>query len=367
LLLALALLAAASPGAGALADTKSELTAARARLSALQADIASGQAAAAKLLQRSTEVAARLAAQRVAYARTEAQIAGIRADMAKAEAAVAALRDQLDRRAAATYVGGPGSTLEALLGSSSMADFSSRLEFVNQVAESDAALVLEITGAEDTLRREADRLADFRASQRRALDQLQSQDRTVRELFAKQQRVLAGLAAARSEAATLAQKLGKQLHAEELAAARAAAFGGGSMTFGQWAGSFLPRIGAPACHDNMVAVVAWGVAEYTAARWNPLATSYPMPGATDFTAGGVKNYRSLDQGLDATRLTLERGSASLGYGPILQSLRGCRGAEDTARAVDASSWCRCGAYVEARIPAVEGYYDHYANLTSPAT
>ncbi|HJP64986.1 MAG TPA: hypothetical protein VKA30_01630 [Actinomycetota bacterium] len=363
--LTLVLVAAAS--AGAHADTKTELASAKARLQALEANIAADQAEAARLLQRSTEVAGRLATQRAAYAATQAKITRLRGDMAAARAQVDALHRELDARAAAAYVGGPGSTLELLLGSSSMADFSARLEFVNRVADTGAELILEISRGEDALRRQADQLDAVRAEQARVLDALEAQDREVQRLFAEQQDVLAGLADDRTEAAALVVKLGKQLRAEELAAAKAAAAGGGSLTFGQWSALWLPHVGAPTCRDNMVAVVSWGIAEYTAARWNPLATSRSMPGATNYNGSGVKNYVSLDQGLDASTQTLVQGSPSLGYGPILDSLRSCQSATHTARAIDASSWCGCGAYVEARIPAVEGYYDHYAGLISPAT
>ena len=111
--------------------------------------------------------------------------------------------------------------------------------------------------------------------------------------------------------------------------------------------------------------VAWAIAEYTAARYNPLATSYSMPGATDFTSGGVKSYVSLEQGLKATEFTLEEGSPELGYGPILSSLRSCGDAMDTAKAIDASRWCGCGAYVQARVPGVEAEYNHFASLKPP--
>jgi hypothetical protein len=156
--------------------------------------------------------------------------------------------------------------------------------------------------------------------------------------------------------------LDKQLGAEARALASE---GGGSFTFGNWAGWFLPRVGAPACHQNQVVVVSWAVAEFTAARYNPLATSYSMPGATNFTSGGVKSYVSLEQGLQASELTLEQGSPSLGYGPILSSLRSCSDAMDTARAIDASSWCGCGAYVQARVPGIQANYEYFAGLKPP--
>ena len=129
--------------------------------------------------------------------------------------------------------------------------------------------------------------------------------------------------------------------------------GGGTPTAGEWARAFLAQIGAPGCGENRVLVVAWEAQESTEARFNPLATTHAMPGATDFNSVGVKNYRSVAQGLAAARETLEEGADSYGYRPILASLRACNDAEATAWYVNASAWCRgCtdGAYLTACCP-----------------
>jgi hypothetical protein len=108
-------------------------------------------------------------------------------------------------------------------------------------------------------------------------------------------------------------------------------------------------------------MVAWQTAEYTQARWNPLATTYPMPGSTVFNSAGVRNYASLSQGLEATRLTLR--SAGYGYGAILSDLAASADPLTTAQAINASSWCHgCanGRYVVGLVPAVEAYYSRYA-------
>jgi hypothetical protein len=77
-----------------------------------------------------------------------------------------------------------------------------------------------------------------------------------------------------------------------------------SVTYPQWAALFLPRIQAPVCGNNLVAMVAWQAQEGTRVAWNPLATTRGMPGATTFNSVGVKNYSSLEEGLQATALTL---------------------------------------------------------------
>jgi hypothetical protein len=53
-----------------------------------------------------------------------------------------------------------------------------------------------------------------------------------------------------------------------------------------------------------------------------------------------------------------------GYEPIIASLRASADAMETGWAINRSLWCRgCagGSYVVGFIPAVEQYYDRYAN------
>jgi hypothetical protein len=173
------------------------------------------------------------------------------------------------------------------------------------------------------------------------------------------------LARARVKAAALLMRLRTQLRTEELAAALRAVTHGTPMSFGRWAAAFLNRIGAPVARNNLVAVVAWQTAEYTAARWNPLATTYPMPGSTSFNRSRVRNYVSLSQGLQATISTL--GHRGYGYEAILAGLAKNADPMTTARAINASRWCPgCvnGRYVIDLVPSVEQYYDRYAHSST---
>jgi hypothetical protein len=110
--------------------------------------------------------------------------------------------------------------------------------------------------------------------------------------------------------------------------------------------------------------VTWETAESTTAAFNPLATTRDMPGATDMNSVGVKDFVSLRQGLDASRDTLLLGAESYAYDAIVDSLRGCRSAEVTARAINASAWCRgCvgGAYITGLLPLVRASYPEHAS------
>ena len=103
----------------------------------------------------------------------------------------------------------------------------------------------------------------------------------------------------------------------------------------------------------------------TQAAWNPLATTRDMPGATDFNWVGVKNYRSLAQGIAASIGTLEYGYEVYRYGAIVEDLRRCADPYATAASIAASSWCPgCldGMYVVGLIPKVAADLASYAAL-----
>jgi predicted CXXCH cytochrome family protein len=136
------------------------------------------------------------------------------------------------------------------------------------------------------------------------------------------------------------------------------------VSYGRWARALLTQIEAPGCRDNLVTVVAWEVQEGTAAMWNPLATTYAVQGATSINTSGVKNYTSMGQGLQATRLTLTDSPSSYGYGPVVARLQDCAPAAVTASAINASAWCEgCtnGEYLTAMVDRVAASYRSFAS------
>jgi hypothetical protein len=102
----------------------------------------------------------------------------------------------------------------------------------------------------------------------------------------------------------------------------------------QWAHDFLTRLGMPVTNENVRLMVAWQQAEGTRARFNPLATTQGMPGATSFNSVGVKNYLSYDDGITANIKAITNGR----YENVLASLRRGDSAEATAQAIAASPW-----------------------------
>lgn len=111
--------------------------------------------------------------------------------------------------------------------------------------------------------------------------------------------------------------------------------------FCKWAG--FPHGDDKRGHHNLWALVAWEAAEGGAdgtqqARWNPLNTTWRLPGSVDFNWVGVQSYRSQEDGLNATLLTLRQPDPYLAFAPIYNHLlRGDRAAL-TLSSVEASAW-----------------------------
>jgi hypothetical protein len=85
-----------------------------------------------------------------------------------------------------------------------------------------------------------------------------------------------------------------------------------------WRYRLLRDLRAKQRRPNYRLLHAWREAEGGTACFNPLNTTEPMPGATDYNSVGVKNYTSGAQGISATYLTLVNGH----YDGIVHDMRG---------------------------------------------
>src|SRR5215831_12308909 len=88
-----------------------------------------------------------------------------------------------------------------------------------------------------------------------------------------------------------------------------------------FARSVLATLGAPQTAANIRSVMAWVQREGGGGSNNPLNTTLPMPGATDFNSVGVKNYSSIGVGIAATVKTLLGGN----YSDIVAALKSGQG------------------------------------------
>src|SRR5262245_8798812 len=101
----------------------------------------------------------------------QAQIAETKARIADAQARYERLRSRLEERAAQAFIAGPASDLEIFLGATSMDDLSDRMEFVDAVTRSDAALAQQASNLKVVLEIEEQSLEELEAKQQDQVDQ----------------------------------------------------------------------------------------------------------------------------------------------------------------------------------------------------
>jgi peptidoglycan hydrolase CwlO-like protein len=350
------------------ASTKSSLDAATHQLTTLTDRIKAEEARATDLQDRLSELNAQIDAASKRESAIASALVSAQGQIADLSAQEADLRGKVETMAQTLFMQGTGSMqgafLEPLLSSTSMADFSDRLADAQAVGQSDVDLATRLSAVKAGLSAEVDHLNSLQSQQVQVLSELTQARAAEGQAIASQRQTLQDLDQTRNRIVGLIAKLHRRLRAQALAAVGTAFQGPGHISYGAWAKRLMGTLGVPACHSNMVVVVTWQYVEFTQALWNPLADSLQMPGSTMFNSSGVQNYPSLDVGLRAVKTTLENGD-SLGYGAIVASLARCADAMTTARAVNASAWCRgCtgGAYVTGSIAKIEANYSLYAKL-----
>ncbi len=106
----------------------------------------------------------------------------------------------------------------------------------------------------------------------------------------------------------------------------------------QFGAAVLARISAPATAANLDAFAAWAAGEGSCARFNPLATTQPEPGASAFNTlsggGHVWNYPDFATGVTATTTALTNGL----YQPVIAAFQASAGVAAVAAAVERSPW-----------------------------
>ena len=354
------LLAAGIPHASA--DTRSRLGQAKSRLAELESRL---QAAAREVARRQhglRSVLRSLSVVEAGYQDVEIELMNLRARRVAAVDQYEEVRQTIDQRAAEAYMQGPMGGLEGILSATSLGDLDDRVQFVSAIAEHDAELAA--AAEERRARVQQQVVQESRALVRRAavVRRLDHRRELVDAAFVADQRALREMSATREAILTLVDKLRNKLTSQEVAAATMGAGKGMPIGYGRWAAKFLPAIHAPVTHNNLVVMVAWQSAEGTTATWNPLATTYSMPGATEFNSVGVRNYASLRDGIHAVVGTLK--NPGHGYEAIVADLKASFDPMVTAEAINASDWCHgCagGQYVTELIPAVEQYFASYSS------
>jgi peptidoglycan hydrolase CwlO-like protein len=360
-LVAFALVSALAAAAGA--DTQGKLTDAESQLHQLETQISAQQKNAEDLRVRLTKLQEKVDVARRAFDSIGVQLIGVRGQYDQAQAQYLDLQSRLDALARNAYMSGPGAGLEVVLGARSMTDLNERIQFLAAATEQDSILATQVGGVATSLGQRKSHLQTLLSRRAVLLGELGSVQDSLTATLADQEQALSDLGSTRDEIVNVISHLSVRLQKQALAQAGHSLQGNNNAPYGAWAALFLQHISAPTCYDNLVVMVAWQVQEGTRAAWNPLATTQPMPGASQYNSVGVRNYVSLAQGLEATRITLD--PHSYGYGDILKSLHACGTAMATARAVNASYWCRgCtgGNYLTGLVPKVQANYEVYSKL-----
>jgi peptidoglycan hydrolase CwlO-like protein len=204
------------------ASTKTELASAKAKLDRLITQIESERKA-IQALEADIEIkVAAIDAVQGKLDQTQASIVRLEGDINTATLELRSIQRQLDRRAAVAYENGPGSTFEFLLGSTSLSDFSDRLEIVDHAAESDQTLINEMRDQRAALQAKQIKKEDLKKELRSEEEQLLKQKAELQAQLDATQNAANQLSSDKAEAERLVSKLQKKLkHEAELARERA--------------------------------------------------------------------------------------------------------------------------------------------------
>lgn len=96
----------------------------------------------------------------------------------------------------------------------------------------------------------------------------------------------------------------------------------------------LSCVGAKPTKDNMSFMYAWRQAEGGKASNNPFNTSHKLPGSTTYNSHGVQNYKSSEDGIEATCKTLNNGR----YTDIVNGLKNDVGLFELSRMKGLKTW-----------------------------
>src|SRR5689334_1041755 len=352
------------------ASTADRLDRARARLQALSGEIAAQSQAVEDARSAAADAEARAAEADQALVPLIVHRVEVAQRVAEVQAELDAAQQRFHDAVVQAFIAAPGlqpgaDTFAAVLDANSFEDLQDQLAFGEAAANVRAKAIQDVTALDQQLAARGSTLDDLIAA---AQDVRARRDAALQDQQAalvREQQAMDALNQARSEIVGLIDHLRAKLAPKDVQDVARAFQGDHNISYGSWADAFLQVMGAPRCHANLVVTIAWQAQEGTQADWNPLATTHRMDGSTDFNSVGVQNYRTLAQGLEATKETIENGWRDFGYGAVIRSMKDCADPMVTAQAIAASSWCSgCagGQYVIVIVPAVEASFDTYYDL-----
>jgi murein DD-endopeptidase MepM/ murein hydrolase activator NlpD len=224
----LALLTSLAQVALAEPSTQDKLDAAKAEFEQLKNQIASQQQVLNRLSAEAAVIAERWEVANGRWEQITAELHQTLFALAEAQAKYQGLKSDLEQRARQAYITGPGSGLEFLLGATSIADLSARMEYVNALSQDDADLATEVQNVRNTLAAQKEDQEKLQAKRAKALKKVEIEKAALDAKFDEQQAVLDDLDAKKARAEDLVKQLTKR-YQNELEALTGLQFHGGTV------------------------------------------------------------------------------------------------------------------------------------------
>jgi peptidoglycan hydrolase CwlO-like protein len=203
----LLLLMALAPSAGA--GLKQNLDEAKARLAELKRQIGAQQAVLDRLSAEAAAIAMQIDEHQAVYDQVTAQLQQTKVELDAAKQRFQAVLGRLNERVREAYMQGPGTPVEFLLGATSLADLSDRLEFVNALAQSDSDLADQVQNLKNELSARGPDPKPLRARQAEILRALEGERAKLQDQFSQQKQIYDDIQDKRAEAEKLVERLGR--------------------------------------------------------------------------------------------------------------------------------------------------------------
>jgi peptidoglycan hydrolase CwlO-like protein len=203
----LLLLMALAPTAGA--GLKQNLDEAKARLAELKRQIGAQQSVLDRLSAEAAAIAMQIDEHQAIYEQVTTQLQQTQMELEAAKRRFEMVLGRLNERLREAFMQGPGSPVEFLLGATSLADLSDRLEFVDALAQSDSDLADRVQNLKNELSAQARNQERLRARQADILRALEGERAKLQDQFAQQKQIYDDIQSKRAEAERLVERLGR--------------------------------------------------------------------------------------------------------------------------------------------------------------
>jgi peptidoglycan hydrolase CwlO-like protein len=194
----------------ATAGIKNRLDDAEARLIQLRDEIERQQGVLDQLSAQAAVLAERLQNAQAQYDLITQQLNQTRGELTDVRDRYDELRAQLNDRLRQTYMNGPASSLEFLMGAATFADLSDRMEYVDALAQTDKDLATQVENLRNDLAARARAQEKLQQRQAELVRGLQRDEAALDAKFAEQKQLFDEIQAKKAEAVELVEKLGKQ-------------------------------------------------------------------------------------------------------------------------------------------------------------